>query len=189
MAPAWSGTAMKDPNNYFTDKHLKDLFAVVDNIRDRVLFLTLLYSGRRVSEVVRSLKPADINFEKGFVVWNILKRKKPTQAAKQEKRHLLDALKQLIEIKGIKEDAFIFPISRRRVNQLLVKWGDKAGIPRKRCHVHAFRHTLASIIMELTNRIDEVQRKLEHSSITVTAGYLHFSKREAEIVEEIPIYG
>lgn len=174
----WSSLAMKDPNDYLRDSQIKALENVVKDPRDKTLFFTLLKTGRRVSEVVRSLRPSDINFDENFIVWQILKKKRPIRIPLKADPNVIFILEKYIAFAHIKPDDYIFPISRQRVFHIINKYGKMIGLPKKRCHPHIFRHTFASRALKSGMRIDMVKKLLQHGDIRMTLSYTHFSEEE-----------
>jgi len=171
-----SRSPMRNVNDYLTDSEVIRLIETMDNIRDKALFLTLLYTGRRVSEVVRSLKPKDINFKENLISWKILKQKRMIDKQPIDTNpKLLEYLKIYIFTENINTDAFVFPISRQRVTQLLKAYAEKAGINKDKVHNHIFRHTFAYRFMKLTNDVLVLQDLLKHSDLGMTQFYTHFS--------------
>jgi integrase len=69
------------------------------------------------------------------------------------------------------------PISNQQANQILWRWGRKAGLPREVCHVHGLRHAGARLRIQLGKAAGapldtwEVMRLLGHASLAVTQVY------------------
>lgn len=184
---------MCDPRGYMTIEEAERIvFGGCPSSRDKTLFATLLYTGRRVSEVVGrwGITPNDIDSEKDILSFVILKRKRKDKEKSPEKRpfpaprKLVDMLLTYITEYHIKPEAKIFPISRHRVYQLLRSAGNRVGIFKvgeKKLHPHHFRHTFA---VHMANTIQNpaglkmVQDMLAHSSISVTTFYLRFNPIE-----------
>lgn len=192
--PEYTGSPMKDPRSYLEPHQIDAIIDTCDNPRDKLLLLLLARSGRRVSEVVRCLKPEDIDFTNGLINFRILKRFKKKTKEKipfflllPVDEEVLAKLKQYIEIRNIKPDEYIFDISRQRVDQLFKRATRKAGIMSvgsgiyNKPHIHLLRHSFAIRgAKSLKNPADLVQLKdmLGHSRIDTTMFYLKFNPTE-----------
>ena len=64
------------------------------------------------------------------------------------------------------------------INQMIIKYGEAAGVPRKHCHPHAFRHLFGTELAE--HDIDPWQRKalMGHADIKSTEVYTHLAMRK-----------
>lgn len=175
---AWTFIPMKDPNDYLKEDQIEAFFYAINNYRDKALFITLLHSSRRVSEIVRSLRPNDINFYDNFIAWNILKKKNKYKIPLESDKELMKVLKNYIDWTGIKPENYVFPITRQRVWQLIRKIGAKAGIEKARLHPHIFRHTWITRAMRSGMAIDMVKHITQHSDINMTMAYSHFAPQD-----------
>jgi integrase len=175
---------MKDPKSYLTPEQIKLIIGACENFRDKVLFTLLARSGRRVSEVVRCLKPRDIDFENKLINYKILKKKRETRALLPIDSETLEMLKEYIKTNNIKDDEFIFKISRQRVDQIFKKLCEKVGITKigeRKPHVHVLRHSFAiqwSKIAKSPADIVKLKEQLAHSRLDTTMFYLRFNPEE-----------
>lgn len=186
---------MKDPKAYLEPRQINELIASCKKARDKLLLMMLARTGRRVSEIVRCLRPKDIDFTNGLINFTILKRKKGENKLLPVDEDVLLALKEYIESRKIKDEEFIFPISRQRVDQIVKKASEKAGISSigggkyNKPHAHVFRHSFAiQAAKSLKNPADLVQLKelLAHSRIDTTMFYLKFNPTEQkELLKEM----
>jgi integrase len=69
---------MKDKSNYLNDEQIDRLLSIAPTEHVWLLIYLLYRTGRRVSELLE-LRPKDIDFDNGMVLWNILKKRKPTK--------------------------------------------------------------------------------------------------------------
>lgn len=199
---------MRDLSGYLTKEQSKTLYSHCRNDRDRVLFLTLLYSGRRVSEVVRSLKPKHIDFSENLIIWRIRKKnpRRRDPETKRFKRHksppkssikaahpkLIASLRAYIRKRSIGPEQHVFSISTRRVRQIFTRLGKDSGIEfvgEKPLHPHHMRHSFA---IEAVKNIDSaagivlLQKNLDHTNIQTTMFYLQFApKEQAKLMESM----
>jgi integrase len=155
--------------------------------RDYVLIMTLFRTGRRIGEVLRSLKPSNIDFENSRILWNIEKRANPNHREwKPVDNYTLHLLWNFIRDNEIKPDEYVFTICRQRAYQIVRRYGKKVGLEKvgqKWVHPHTFRHSFA---IHLAERIDspadlrKLQNLMGHSEIATTAHYLQFSQKETK---------
>jgi len=180
--------AMKDPKDYFELSDIKKLINGAKTKRDRALFITLFFSGRRVSEVL-ALRVNDILWGEKKINWLILKKKKKYKVVLPVPEIVLVALYDYLSSTGLlyKPDERVFPISRQRVDQILRKYGDELGIKTvggKLPHAHAFRHSYSIYLSKKAVTPEDVytiQELLQHSDVNVTMYYIKtFGKSKAK---------
>jgi len=170
---------MVDVNKYFTQEEVKRIIMAGRTHRDKLLIMTLAYTGRRVSEIVRELTPYDIDEEKNLINYTILKRKRPTKSLLPANPYLVEKLMQWVRVRGIEEHTPIFNISRQRADVIIKDAAKKVGI--RNAHAHMFRHSFAiQSSQKLKSPADLVQLKdlLAHGRIDTTMFYLKFNPKE-----------
>ena len=171
---------MTDPEGYFTDVQAHKILKAAKNKRDYTFIATLYYSGRRVSEVVRSLKPSDINYDKKVIRWKILKRKYPHSENIESSPKLIHILWEYIRTHGIGSEHYLFTFNRKRADQIIKETAKLAGITRigkTKPHCHHFRHSMG-IFLTKDGRLDsltEAKKMLAHANINNTMVYLTYS--------------
>ncbi len=196
-----SGSPIKDVAGYLPRDKIKLITdSSIGNRRDYVLLNTLALSGRRVSEIVGlrevrdelgkymrleeplgGLRPVDL-LDGNAVAWYILKKKTPGRIVKAIPYRLKRLLVNYVNSKGIPPNAFIFPITKQRVDQIVKKYAELVGIDRvghRKMGCHVFRHSFAISLIDKMN-IKNVSNLLGHSDINTTAHYLQFSTRDIE---------
>lgn len=178
---------MKDPKDYMELKDIIKMFENADSLRDRTLIYSLFFSARRISELLQ-LKVNDILWEEKSIMWTILKKKKDTRVLLPEHTKLIAALHKFVSDNNLiyHEDAFVFhsaikgyyePMSRQRVDQILRSYGEKLHIRTKGGklpHAHCFRHSFSIWMgsqVKTTQGLIQLQQKLQHSNIRLTAYY------------------
>jgi len=178
---------MVDPRGYLDRNEIERILSACERERDRVLFTLLARSGRRVSEVVRCLKPKHIDFKEYLVKYRILKRKRKHHILLPLDEETINLLKDYIKKEGIKNDDYIFPISRQRVDQIFKEVCEKIGIynigsnKRNKPHVHILRHSFAILATKNIKRPEDivrVQNMMAHASLDSTIFYLQFNPTE-----------
>jgi len=197
MEKGYVGATMSDPNRYLTDEEVAAILDKTDNYTYKLLFYFLYGTGRRVSEVVKCLKPGDINFGEALINFTILKRR----GDREFKRWIPVLDKFLLPLKSyivkhrIKNDDYIFPMSRQRVDQLFKKASYRAGIfnkgmgERNKPHVHLLRHSFGMRGASMASSpaaLRTLQEVMGHSSIETTMFYLNFNQKDKKkLLEEM----
>ncbi|MEM4235191.1 MAG: tyrosine-type recombinase/integrase, partial [Candidatus Methanomethylicaceae archaeon] len=69
------------------------------------------------------------------------------------------------------------PISRRMLDVLMKKYGQKAGIPQDKQHFHCLKHSIATHLLEATNDIMFVKDWLGHKNIQNTLIYAQLTNK------------
>lgn len=168
----------------------------VQGLRDRALFLTYLFTGRRNTEA-RSLKWGDIeeNGERVWYRWSGKRKSGRNELPSPVWRAIRAYLAAAGRLEGMRDEDYIFtaisdrarrlknvsaswkptaqPLSMREVGALLKKYARRAGLDARKIHVHTLRHTAAMLRKEAGDNVEEIQRFLEHSSLAITQIYLH----------------
>ena len=198
------GKPMKYEDEYLTPEQVEDIINACTNERDRLLLKTLFYSGRRVSEIVgqreyevkngimksNGITPADIIYEdKEYYMWfSILKKHEKTRSLIPVPTKLARNLIEYVQANGIKKNEKIFKISRRRVDQIIRKAAETAGIrglgkDNRPVHAHHFRHSYAILLAknaENPSDLSLIQTIMGHSSVQMTMWYVKtFNKKAA----------
>jgi len=178
---------MSDITDYISKEDADRLIEVTENFRDRLLFTWLFRSGRRVSEIVRSVKVKDVNFVEKTIIYNILKKKKRKdqygveidekhQAILPIDEHTLSLIRKWVDVSGLGVEHYIINISRQRVDQLIRKYGKKIGL--NNIHTHQLRHGFAVYGIKSGVDIRTIQKIMAHSDLGTTAFYLQFSTED-----------
>ena len=197
MERSYVGDTMSDPNRYLEQDEINAIIGATKRQSYRMLFFFLAGTGRRVSEVVRCLKPGDINWTEGYINFTILKRRK-----NKEFKMLLPVLdkfllplKRYIKDNHIRDDQFIFPMSRQRAGVIFKQAAYKVGIyhkglgERNKPHLHLLRHSFGmrgAANASSPAAIRTLQESMGHSSIDTTMFYLNFSQKDKKkLLEEM----
>lgn len=185
---ASAGLPMKNPKAYLTKGQWMAMLRACTRYRDRLLIYTLALTGRRVSEIVRELKPRDINWEEGLVNFTLLKRRIPTKRLLPVHPKLLRLLRLYVRRHRIKDDQPIFTICRSRIFQVMKEAARKAGVIGA-AYPHALRHGFAIRAAKKARSpadIVRVQQLLGHARIDTTMFYLRFNPvEERNLVKEM----
>jgi integrase/recombinase XerC len=158
-----------------------DQVALAQNPPRDVAILELLYgTGIRVSEIV-ALKIGDIDRKDR---WVLIKGKGKKERFVPYGRKAAEALENYLagrETPAHGEPLFpgrgISPLTARAVNNLVKNYGTVyAGDPS--LHPHSFRHAYATHLMNSGAELRVIQELLGHSSVSITAKYIHLSKEK-----------
>lgn len=162
---------------------VRKLLSVIDDIRDRALFLLLLRTGMRIGEAL-GLKLNDLDI-------------------RDRKIHLFEGEKNSMGRVVYLSDDALFAIKlwlrRRDKNKELVFYGrgnrsicystgrnrfvkylKKAELEQKGYTVHCLRHTFASELLNAGMRLECLQQLLGHQDIEVTRRYARLTDRTRE---------
>lgn len=164
---------------YLTQDELKNLLKVINNKRDKAIFLLAYRHGLRASEI-GMLKPEDVDLPRGRIR---IERLKHSQGGEQ--------IMQLDEIKAVK--AWLkerqdtnqwlfpsrrgFPIHRRTLDYLMKEYGEKANVPEDKRHFHVLKHSIATHLLEAGADIRFVQDWIGHANIQNTVVYAQITNR------------
>ena len=162
---------------------VRKLLCVIDDIRDRALFLVLLRTGMRIGELL-GLKLNDLDI-------------------RERKIHLFEGEKNSMGRVVYLSDDALFAIKlwlrRRDKNKefvfygqsnghlcyssgrgLFLKYLKKAGLDQKGYTVHCLRHTFASELLNAGMRLECLQQLLGHQDIEVTRRYARLTDTTRE---------
>lgn len=158
------------------------VFNATDNIKHRVILMTIYSAGLRVSEAVH-LKATDIDSKSMKIHVRQAKGKKDRQTMLSEK--LLITLRQYWKEK--RPETWLFPgsDSKRPLNVCTVQKAFKKSVARagisKPVTLHSLRHSFATHLLEAGVSLPYIQQLLGHSSIKTTMIYLKIAPESAKI--------
>jgi len=149
--------------------------AEADGPRSLALVLLMAYGGLRVSEACR-LRWDDIEGANAYV--RMGKGRKDRVVPLHPR--VLEALSALRK-SHLLRSPYLFPspkdpkrpITTRTAQYLVEDLCRRAGIPRRKAHPHALRHTAATRLLRATGNLELVRRFLGHASVSTTQVYTH----------------
>jgi integrase/recombinase XerD len=155
------------------------LFEVTNNLKHRVLLMTVYGGGLRVSEVVQ-LRPQDIHSERMLIRVN--------QGKGHKDRYTLLSARLLEELRAYwrqyrPQQGWLFPgangkgsLSADAAKRIFYAAKERAGIVHGH-GIHCLRHSFATHLMEAGVPLPTIQRLLGHASLNSTARYLHVTSQ------------
>jgi integrase/recombinase XerC/integrase/recombinase XerD len=162
---------------------VRKLLCVIDDIRDRALFLLLLRTGIRIGEAL-GLRLNDLDI-KGRKVHLYEGEKNSMGRVVYLSDDALFAIKLWLRRRG-KNKEFVFygqgngHLCYSTGRGLFVKYLKKAGIDQKGYTVHCLRHTFASELLNAGMRLECLQQLLGHQDIEVTRRYARLTDTTRE---------
>jgi integrase/recombinase XerD len=162
---------------------VRKLLSVIDDIRDRALFLLLLRTGIRIGEAL-GLKFNDLDI-KGRKVHLYEGEKNSMGRVVYLSDDALFAIKLWLRRRD-KSKAFLFDgksnehLSYSTGRYLFVKYLEKAELEQKGYTVHCLRHTFASELLNAGMRLECLQQLLGHQDIEVTRRYARLTDTTRE---------
>ncbi len=166
------------------DNVLAELFAVIDQPRDRAMFLLMLRCGLRVGEV-KNLSLGDLYLEPAFGslprLW--LHGKGGGQRVVYLSAQPLSALQTWLVIRPMVEDNAVFlnrfghRLTVTGIQDRLASYCHKAGLW---VTCHQFRHTLGRHLTEARVPVTTIQRLFGHARLRSTEVYLHISDAQVQ---------
>jgi len=166
------------------DADITQLFAVIESVRDRAMYLLMLRCGLRVAEV-RDLSMGDLYLQPtpGSLPRLRLRGKNDSQRVVYLSTQALAALQAWLDIRPKVADDAVFLShfkTRLKVNSIQVTLGrycHKAGVW---VTCHQLRHTFGRHVVEAGMPATTLQQLLGHQRIRTTELYIHISNRKVQ---------
>jgi len=160
-----------------SQEECRRLFKADDDLRHRLMLITMYSAGLRVSELCR-LKPCDIDSDRKQIHIKQSKNRKDRYVVLSSL--LLKGLrKYYLQYKPVE---YLFngnrkgtPISHEGVRFILKQSVKKAGII-KPVTLHTLRHSFATHLLEEGLDLFTIKEQMGHSRITTTMTYLHIAQ-------------
>jgi len=156
---------------------------VLNGYRDYTIMLTLLDTGMRVSELT-NLRVEDIDWtENMFLVMGKGRKERTIPFSSRLKRILWKYLDKRRHI----ENDFLFldiygeKMTRHAVQQMISKYGQRAGITKIRVSPHTFRHTFAKMWILNGGNTFSLQKILGHSTMDMVRNYVNLASSDVQI--------
>ncbi|TPE67966.1 recombinase XerD [Halalkalibacterium halodurans] len=165
----------------FTRAQLREILSQADQgtftgVRDYTLMLLMVETGARVREVC-DITINDIKWEDNQIKLNgkgAKDRLVPFQKTMKRQLRKYMAVRGHVSVTDI---LFVNiddkPLSRRRVQEIVAKYGRMANIKNVRCSPHTFRHTFAKIAVQNGADVFALQAMLGHTSLEMVRNYVN----------------
>ncbi len=162
---------------------VRKLLLVIDDIRDRALFLLLLRTGIRIGEAL-GLRLNDLDI-RGRKVHLYEGEKNSMGRVVYLSDDALFAIKLWLRRRDKNKEFVFYGQSHGHLcystgRYLFVKYLKKAGIDQKGYTVHCLRHTFASELLNAGMRLECLQQLLGHQDIEVTRRYARLTDTTRE---------
>ncbi|SFL39701.1 Site-specific recombinase XerD [Gracilibacillus orientalis] len=183
---------------YWTLEEFKEFLKVVDDFRDKTLYMFLFYSGARIGELT-ALTWKDIDFDsntidinKTFYKDDIVTTPKTKSSIRKIKMptHTMNMLKQLKLQQAPKNDYYAFgkfysPYPFATIKGRFLNYKNSTNL--KPIRLHDFRHSHASYLINNGYDIQIVSKRLGHAKISTTYDkYAHlYPNKEEEAIDHM----
>jgi integrase/recombinase XerD len=162
---------------------VRKLLCVIEDIRDRALFLLLLRTGIRIGEAL-GLRLNDLDI-KGRKVHLYEGEKNSMGRVVYLSDDALFAIKLWLRRRDKNKEYIFYGRSNGHLcyssgRGLFVRYLKKAGLGQKGYTVHCLRHTFASELLNAGMRLECLQQLLGHQDIEVTRRYARLTDRTRE---------
>jgi site-specific recombinase XerD len=164
---------------FYTKDELKLFFEQPMHTAYKQVFLGLLYTGMRFSELA-NLHWSDVDLVGGYIKIQSNQKFKTKTYNSQRTIPMTSNLKKLLEEMAENKTAenFVFTspegkmLRERRLLEICKKVAREAGLT-SRAFIHKFRHSYASHLLQSGVQLESIKELLGHSSITETEIYAH----------------
>lgn len=176
----------KDTVRYLDEDELARLFRVIADPRDLALFELAYHRGLRASEV-GLLQLAHLRLAHKRLYVTRLKGGTSGEFLLTDRE--LKALRAYLKVRGTAAGPLFLSrnnraISRRRLDELMKRYGAAAGVPPEKQHFHCLRHSCGTQLLEHDVAIEEVQDHLGHTDIRNTMIYAKVTNRKRRAKDE-----
>lgn len=161
---------IKDLLKHYENKSKSDNFRTQYTCKRNYILISLLYySGLRISETL-NIKYSDINKVNNYYTINII--------GKGNKPRIIKIDRELFNrITDLHKDGYIFRgLNNKQLSRLSICQDIKRLAKRllnKDIHLHIFRHSFATNLIDITKDISKVSKYLGHSDINITSKYYY----------------
>jgi type 1 fimbriae regulatory protein FimB len=168
--------------NFLTQDEMRRLLDAIDSKRDSAISLLAYRHGLRASEI-GMLSTADLDVKQYRV--RIHRLKNSLEGLHPLQPDEVKALKAYLKERNSNVPALFLsrnttPISRRRLDELMKHYGQRAGIPESKRHFHALKHSIATHLLDAGADLRFVQDWIGHASIRNTVIYAQLTSRRRD---------
>jgi site-specific recombinase XerD len=168
--------------NFLTQDEMRRLLGCIPSKRDYAIFLLAYRHGLRASEV-GMLHVADLDLKQYRL--RIHRLKNSLAGIHPLQPDEVKALKAYLKECANSAPALFLsrnntPISRRRLDEQIKHYGERADIPESRRHFHALKHSIATHLLDAGADLRFVQDWIGHASIGNTVIYAQLTSRRRD---------
>jgi site-specific recombinase XerD len=177
-ASRWTSATVK----FLSQDDLRRLLRVIDSKRDYAIVLIAYRHGLRASEI-GMLQTDDIDWKQYRL--RIQRLKSSLTGVHALRPDELKALKAYLKERDSSAPALFLsrnhtPISRRRLDELMKHYGERAGIPESKRHFHVLKHSIATHLNDAGAELRFIQDWVGHASISSTVVYTQVTNRRRD---------
>jgi site-specific recombinase XerD len=168
--------------NFLTQDEMRRLLSAIDSKRDYAIMLLAYRHGLRASEV-GMLRRDD--FDQKQYRLRIHRLKNSLAGIHPLQPDEVKALKAYVKERASSAPSLFLsrnntPISRRRLDELIKHYGERADIPESKRHFHALKHSIATHLLDAGADLRFVQDWIGHASIGNTVIYAQLTSRRRD---------
>jgi integrase/recombinase XerD len=175
-----------------SDDQLRSLFAQIDTkqpqgVRDYAIIALLVDTMVRVSELI-NCRLVDVDLDRREItVWGKGRKQRVIPFAVTAQKILWKYIKLYRPEPCLQADDRLFltfdgrPLTKNRVEEIVKKYGNQAGIKGVRLSPHTFRHTGASIFCRNGGDSFSLKRIMGHADIKTSQIYVHHNQEEVNV--------
>jgi site-specific recombinase XerD len=176
--PRWTAASI----NFLTQDEMRRLLSAINSKRDYAIMLLAYRHGLRASEV--GLLRCD-DFDQKQYRLRIHRLKNSLAGIHPLQSDEVKALKAYLKERASSAPALFLsrndaPISRRRLDELIKRYGERAGVPESKRHFHALKHSIATHLLDAGADLRFVQDWIGHASIGNTVIYAQLTSRRRD---------
>jgi site-specific recombinase XerD len=170
---------------YLEVDEVRRLLRVITSKRDRAVFLVTYRRGLRAHEP-GLLKLSDFQRDRLYVRRGKGSVSREYSLTPEE----VHALRIYLRARGTAPGPLFLsrnhrPISRRRLDELMKRYCELAGIPAAKAHMHALKHASATNCLDHGGTLQDIKEILGHRKISSSERYLHTSSKRREAMLEL----
>jgi len=178
--------------DYLTQEEIERFFRSIPSVRDRAMFRLAYHRGLRASEL-GMIQFGDYRATAGRLFVRRLKGSRSGEFLLVDAEKA--ALRAWVRQRGTGEGPLFpsrnhRPISRKRLDQLMKRYCQAAGIGPEKAHMHALKHSCGTHLSAREPDIVAIQDHLGHANIQNTMVYVQIaSRRRDEFGERLKDWG
>jgi len=157
-----------------SNSEISKIMSCIKRMKTKVAFELMLYSGLRVSEVVK-LRKRDFEFSNGLVRIYVRGKGRKDRVTFLWNSKAIENLKKVLEEVGDEDRVFNF--KEGNLKEIARRVSSKCGV---KFSCHTLRHTFATNLVEMGMPLEYVQKLLGHSNPSTTQVYAEIRLKKIE---------